>query len=268
MFLHIDSSLRNWVFFPVTLITICVSLLMKYLTYIFNSGSNKIISSETKDIKSFDFKEEMKNRDVEMKLKNAIARANFLKSNFMFISSKGFKTRKAFFCKEETGFFSQKYEAKAADLMNPNMMGEMIKKNIVNAIYYIFIFVGVGFFFSGFILLKLPFGLTQKFRGMMQQGLNLPDVDVSYVSAISWCLILVFGLNNIIQFFDGGEDFSIMQQQEQMMKQPLNLMPNPMGGNDYDKVLKPEKESIAILPGFSVLDDAIDNVIEKYKSFL
>ena len=237
MFLHIDSSLRNWVFFPITLITICVSLLMKYLTYIFNSGSNKIISSETKDIKSFDFK-------------------------------KGFKTRKAFFCKEETGFFSQKYEAKAADLMNPNMMGEMIKKNIVNAIYYIFIFVGVGFFFSGFILLKLPFGLTQKFRGMMQQGLNLPDVDVSYVSAISWCLILVFGLNNIIQFFDGGEDFSIMQQQEQMMKQPLNLMPNPMGGNDYDKVLKPEKESIAILPGFSVLDDAVDNVIEKYKSFL
>jgi hypothetical protein len=241
---------------------------MKYLTYIFNSGNSKILYSDTKDIKSFEYKEEMKKRDVEMKLKNAIARANLLKSNFMFISSKGFKTRKSFFCKEETGFFSQKYESKAADLMNPNMMGEMIKKNIVNAIYYIFIFVGVGFFFSGFILLKLPFSLTQKFRSMMQQGLNLPDVDVSYVSAISWCLILVFGLNNIIQFFDGGEDFSIMQQQEQMMKQPMNLMPNPMGGNDYEKVLKPEKESIAILPGFSVLDDAVDKVVEKYKSFV
>ena len=32
-----------------------------------------------------------------------------------------------------------------------------------------------------------------------------------------------------------------MQQQEQMMKQLLNFMFNPMGGNDYDKVLKPEK---------------------------
>ena len=49
-------------------------------------------------------------------------------------------------------------------------------------------------------------------------------VDVSYVSAISWCLILVFGLNGILQQFDGGEEFSMLSQQEQMMKagkQPL-----------------------------------------------
>ncbi len=70
--------------------------------------------------------------------------------------------------------------------MNPNMMTDMLKKNIVSFLYYAILFVGVGFLFSGFILLKLPFGLTQKFRGMMQQGLNLPDLDVSYVSAISW----------------------------------------------------------------------------------
>ena len=115
-----------------------------------------------------------------MKLKNE----NFLKSNFMFISSKRFKTLKSY------------------------LLGKMIK-NIVNIIYYIFIFVGCWIFFSDFILLKLPFGLTQKFRGMMQQGLNLPNFDVSYVCVISWYLILVFGLNNNIQFFDGREDFSI-----------------------------------------------------------
>ena len=43
----------------------------------------------------------------------------------------------------------------------------------------------------------------------MQQGLNLPNFDVSYVCVISWYLILVFELNNNIQFFDGREDFSI-----------------------------------------------------------
>ena len=43
----------------------------------------------------------------------------------------------------------------------------------------------------------------------MQQGLNLSNFDVSYVCVISWYLILVFGLNNNIQFFDGGEDSSI-----------------------------------------------------------
>ena len=113
---------------------------------------------------------------------------------------------KAFFCQEETGFFSKKYESQGNDLLNPNMMTDMIKKNVLNGLYYVVIFLGGGYFFSGFILLKLPFGLTQKFRSMTQQGLNLPDVDVSYVSAISWCLILVFGINSILQYFDGDEE--------------------------------------------------------------
>ena len=268
MFLRIDSSLRNWVFIPLTLITVCVSLLMKYLTYIFNQGSEKKIKSETKTIEAFDYKTEMKNKDTDIVIKNAINRANLLKNNFMYISEKGFKQRKAFFCKEETGFFSQKYESKSPDLMNPNMMGDMMKKNLVNALYYIVIFVGGGYFFSGFILLKFPFGLTQKFRSMMQQGLNLPDVDVSYVSAISWCLILVFGINSILQFFDGGDDFDMFSQQQQMMTQPMNMMNNPMGGKDYEKILKPEKESINILPNFSLIDDSVDRLIQKYDGIL
>ena len=83
MFLHLDSSLRNWVFIPITIITICVSLLMKYLSYIFNQGSKKVIQSETKDINNFDFVAEMGKRDLDMKIKNAIKRSSLLKSNFM-----------------------------------------------------------------------------------------------------------------------------------------------------------------------------------------
>ena len=58
----------------------------------------------------------------------------------MFISSKRFKTLKSY------------------------LLGKIIKKNIVNVIYYIFIFVDIGFFFSGYILLKLPFGLNTKIQ--------------------------------------------------------------------------------------------------------
>ncbi|MCQ2816759.1 MAG: TMCO1/EMC3 family protein [archaeon] len=264
MFLRLDASLRNWIFFPVTIITICVSLLMKYLSLLFSSNDQKVIPSDNKDINKFDYNEEMTKRDLDIQVTNALSRSNLLKSNFMFLSSKGFKLRRNYFCKNETGYFNQKHESKT-DIMNPNMMFDMIKRNVTNAIYYLLMFVGGGYFFSGFILLKLPFGLTQKFRGMMQQGLNLPDVDVSYVSAISWCLILVFGLNDILQQFDGGEEYSMLAQQEQMFKAPMQMM-GPM--KDYNRIFNAEKESVNILPTFSLVDDSVDNLLKKYEEYL
>lgn len=270
MLLRIDSSIRNWVFIPITLITISVNLLMKYLTFIFNqSGSNPKTAPSRANSENSDnfFKAEMVGRDTDIKIKAALNRASKLRTNFMFVSDRGFKMRKAFFCKEGEGFFNQKFESKAADVMNPGMMMDMMKKNVINGLYYALIFVGVGYMFSGFILLKLPFGLTQKFRSMLQQGLNLPDVDVSYVSAISWCFILVFGLNSILQHFDGGENFSMMKEQEQMMKAPM-MMPFGPQGQDYEKLLSAEKENIEIIPYFTVLDDSVDRLIEKYEHLL
>jgi len=199
MYLKLDPSIKNWVFFPITLLTITINLLMKYLNFVLNQPKEKSNSKSSSNREGSDFQlsDELSKCDHELIIKNAISRAARLKTNFMHISERGFKSRKAFFCKEGDGFFTKKYENKAAgiikfnkiiykDIMNPNMMTDMLKKNVVSGLYYAILFVGVGFLFSGFILLKLPFGLTQKFRGMMQQGLNLPDLDVSYVSAISW----------------------------------------------------------------------------------
>lgn len=269
MFLRLDPSIRNWVFIPITLITISVNLLMKYLNIMFNQGP-KPNKSRTEDdnLSGADFiKNEMQNRDADIKIKSAINRSTKLRINFMYISERGFKLRKAFFCKDGEGFFNQKFENKAPEIMNPNLMGDMLKKNVLNALYYAIIFVGVGYIFSGFILLKLPFGLTQKFRSMLQQGLNLPDLDVSYVSAISWCFILVFGLNSILQHFDGGDNFSMLKEQEQMMKAPM-MMGMGQTGQDNDKILSVEKENVEIIPNFSMLEDSVDRLIEKYEHLI
>jgi hypothetical protein len=276
MFLRLDPSIRNWVFIPITVITVAINLLMKYLNVVINQGAAKANPSRTTKEQHVgsnsgeDFLNvELKNRDVDIKVRSAINRSAKLRSNFMYISDRGFKLRKAFFC-NDGGFFSQKLEQnKAPDVMNPNMMVDVLKKNLINGLYYALIFVGVGYMFSGFILLKLPFGLTQKFRSMMQQGLNLPDVDVSYVSAISWCFILVFGLNSILQHFDGGDNFSMLSQQEQMMKAPMQMMPfGQQGGPEFEKLFSAEKENIEIIPQFSLLEEATDRLLEKYDYIL
>ena len=262
MHLHLDPSIRNWVFFPITFITVMVNLLIKYLTSYLNNvhSSEQILQSQSKEN---DFKSEMQNKDIDIKITHGINRSNKLRQNYMYISDKGFKLRKAFYCKEEVGFCAQKIDTRPPDMMNMGLMGDMIKKQVVNMLYYAITIVGCGYFFSGFILLKLPFGITQKFRSMLQQGLNIPNLDLNFVSAVSWCFMLVFGLNSIIAHFDGKDDFSMLKEQEKMMMAPTAAMGGPKEKN-FMKILSSEKESIEIVPNFSLLDSAIEEMNDKY----
>ena len=70
-------------------------------------------------------------------------------------------------------------------MMNPAMMAGMVKQSFSRQMYQIVLFMGIGYFFSGFILAKFPFNLTQKFKTLSQQGISIPLLDVSFVSSMS-----------------------------------------------------------------------------------
>ena len=57
----------------------------------------------------------------------------------------------------------------------------------------------VSYFFSGFILAKVPFPLTQKFRNMIQRGVELESLDVRYLSSLSFYFLIMFGLGSLQQ---------------------------------------------------------------------
>ena len=164
MFLHLDSSIRNWVFFPLTIITICVNLLLKYITFMFNQGSKKIIASETKDVKKFNYKTEMSARDTEIKIKSSLNRANLFKKNFMYLSDKGYKQRKAFFCHQTAGYFSQTFENPQIDLFNPNMSFEMIKKNSIKRIKLWYYILRWWIFFQWIYFIEITFWFNSKIQ--------------------------------------------------------------------------------------------------------
>ncbi len=76
----------------------------------------------------------------------------------------------------------------------------------------------VNFFFSGFVVAKVPFPLTQRFRGMLQRGVDLQSLDVTYVSSLSWYFLNVFGLNGLLQLILGeASTVNDIQAQQQMM---------------------------------------------------
>ncbi|CAM6121314.1 unnamed protein product [Calypogeia fissa] len=59
---------------------------------------------------------------------------------------------------------------------DPNMAMDMMKKNLSMIIPQTLTFAWVNFFFSGFVAAKIPFPLTQRFRAMLQNGIDLSSV--------------------------------------------------------------------------------------------
>jgi hypothetical protein len=55
----------------------------------------------------------------------------------------------------------------------------------------------VNFFFTGFVLGKIPFPLSPRFKLMLQRGLDLVSLDVSYFTSLSFYILLLFGLRGV-----------------------------------------------------------------------
>jgi len=83
-------------------------------------------------------------------------------------------------------------------MSNPNAMVDMLKNNMVFMVPNFVMMQFVGYFFDGFVCLKVPFPLpSNRFKLMLQRGVDLKTLDVSYVSSLSWYFILTMGLNGI-----------------------------------------------------------------------
>lgn len=55
-------------------------------------------------------------------------------------------------------------------------------------------------------LVKLPFPLTLGFKSMLQRGIETPDMDVRWVSSLSWYFLNFFGLNGLYRMILGGDN--------------------------------------------------------------
>jgi hypothetical protein len=87
----------------------------------------------------------------------------------MYLTDRAMKVRRNFYTQSEGGLLDQKFEPSGGPMamMDPSKMVGGMKQNLVYTVSTIFMLTWVNTFCSGFILARVPFPLTQKFRGML-----------------------------------------------------------------------------------------------------
>eukprot|EP00295_Goniomonas_pacifica_P041705 CAMPEP_0175988184 /NCGR_PEP_ID=MMETSP0108-20121206/51112_1 /TAXON_ID=195067 ORGANISM="Goniomonas pacifica, Strain CCMP1869" /NCGR_SAMPLE_ID=MMETSP0108 /ASSEMBLY_ACC=CAM_ASM_000204 /LENGTH=145 /DNA_ID=CAMNT_0017319521 /DNA_START=20 /DNA_END=457 /DNA_ORIENTATION=- len=99
----------------------------------------------------------------------------------------------------------------------------------------------VSFFFSGFVMVKIPFPLSLRFKSMTQRGVELSSLDVTFVSSFSWYILVSVGLQGVLSLILGKH--SLLNEADVMQSQ-MSTAGQPM---DTPKIYAAEKENLELM---------------------
>lgn len=262
--LLLDPDLRNWVLLPILMIMILVGIIRNDVSFLIQSHPRKIDKKAVRE-------------------QQILARSQLLRKNGACLDSKSFDQQsksliealrsKAYLKDPESANQPQNI----TDLGNLEHMTQMMQGNMIMLIPNMILMAYINHFFSGFILLKLPFPLTVRFKQMLQSGIPTPDLDTQWVSSLSWYFLNVFGLKPVYELILGTYNNQDVYTPIEPVKQqsevsyttvkPLHTL-SPQGlrmpGKDPHEMLINEADNLTIYAhDKSVLIEAPRRLVEK-----
>ncbi|KAF3769162.1 hypothetical protein M406DRAFT_321180 [Cryphonectria parasitica EP155] len=248
--IHRDPQLLYWILLPITVVMVLTGILRHYVTVILATPP-----------KALDQKAQREQR--------SLLRGINVRSNFHVLSKRSFNARRdALTAAYESGAYLKAPENRGQAPPNPmtdpnameGMMGAM-KGQMAMIIPNTLIMSWINAFFSGYVIMKLPFPLTIKFKSMLQAGVATKDMDPRWMSSISWYFLCIFGLQPVFNFILGSDNAAnqMTQQMGQMGPQQQQMF-GP--GVDPDKQFLAEAENLAVIEHYSVLDNVEDRLLE------
>lgn len=227
--IHLDTEIRDWVLLPLLLILLCVGLIRHYVTMLLNSKpSGKQDISQTR------------NNQMATYCRQLISMAQFLPyTSYQKRVNKYAST----VLKEEI-----KVDPMAA-MSNPDMMGNMLKQNVTSVVPNIIMMSIATTFFGGFVVARFPFSLSPKFKGMLQQGVAIDNLDCAYATSMSLFFLCMFALNGVLKLLLGSDADISNQQSMAAMNPSMALMQQGMAGaaqpgQDFGKIFKQLSEDM------------------------
>jgi ER membrane protein complex subunit 3 len=257
----LDSDIRDWVVLPLFVIMVAAGLLRVQI--------GNLLKPEPKSMPK-----------LQQRSQNAIRAVSSLKGGSVhFLSTSKIEARYAAYpeilhdqaewcetyvedqekLKEQelanpgsTELAHQKSKEGESDDGLPNPMAAMdgMKGNMAFMVQNMVMMQAINHFFSGFILLKIPFSLTLGFKQMFQKGLEISALDTSYVSSVSWYFLVMFGLRGFFRLVIGNPSQETMETQVlwgKLGKKPGGGAPGGDSDDTFIKQLTTEAENLEMM---------------------
>lgn len=151
---------------------------------------------------------------LALREQRSLIRGISFRTNANVLSPASFAARKSYLVSAfQAGTFLKSPETKGQAPPNPmsdpaamdGMMG-MMKGQMTMIIPQTLIMGWINAFFSGFVVLRMPFPLTPRFKQMLQAGVATREMDVRWVSSISLYFICLYGLQSVFIFLLGSDN--------------------------------------------------------------
>jgi len=269
--LYLDPQIRDWVLFPITLVMILVGVLRHYVTLLLNSPPKKQTLEAIREQRAITRSQILRATSTFSPLPPHLYRT--ISSHLSTVFTEGTYLRDFSLSPEEK---KEREENPTNILTDPAAMDGMmdgLKKQMAMMVPQMVIMGWVNFFFQGFVLIKLPFPLTLGFKSMMQRGIETQDMDVRWVSSLSWYFLNFFGLNGLFRLLLGSDNAADSSQDMANQASPFgailsgaNAQPT-MGPTapDYKKLFAQEKDNLQFSEGqYKWVGDDVETRVLEY----
>jgi len=239
----LDSNIRDWVVLPLFVIMVAAGLLR------FHVGS--MLKPDPKNTTK-----------VIQRAQAAVRSTSTLKTGSIhFLSTSKLEARKAAYpellkdqaewCDDHLDEQAEKTSDDDDDMPNPFAAMDGMKGGMVGMVQNMVMMQAIQHFFSGFILLKVPFSLTMGFKQLFQKGLvGLTTLDTSYVSSVSWYFLVMYGLRGFYRIVIGTPSLEAKETQQMMQQLGKAQGGGGPGQPDDDALIKSltqEAENLELL---------------------
>ncbi|RUS15743.1 integral membrane protein DUF106-domain-containing protein [Endogone sp. FLAS-F59071] len=259
----LDPAIRDWVLIPIMIVMLLLGVLRHYITVLISSPPKKPSLKSVRESKIL-------LRGMQLRTYGNTLPAHAFQSRKQFLSE---AYESGSYLKNPKPTTDPDVSALQNPMPDPDTMETMMagmKGQVGNMIPQMLIMGWINFFFQGFVLIRLPFPLTLRFKSMLQRGVETQDMDVAWVSSLSWYFLNLFGLGSIFQIILGdGNAAGGMNDVAAMGTMVPGGMPGaaqatPTGPVDFSKLHLAEKENLELTQHEYELDDVEERVLIKY----